>query len=129
MCHASNERGFTIVEALVAVVILGVTITALLAVFNAGIGMQHLADMAARASYLANDGLEEMRARFNAGNFDAIVEPAPNPMEVSPGFQRRIDVTSTGTSPNRMWTIRSTVTYSAGGVQRSVSYQTVLAEP
>lgn len=129
MYHMKNEKGFTLIEALVAIVLMGIVLTALFAMFSTGMSIQHAAEMNGIASDLANDGIEMMRARLNANDLASITEPVTNPETVSPGYVRTIDIDLTGSTPNRVWTITSTVTYTVGGGERNVSYQTVLAEP
>lgn len=129
MCHVRNDRGFSLIEALVAVVLMGIMLASLFGMFSTGIGIQHAADMKGTASDFANDGVEMMRALFNANDLDNIVTPAPNPVTVAPGFDRSLAVDPAGSAPNRIWTVTSTVTYTVNGVEKNVSYQTVLAEP
>jgi prepilin-type N-terminal cleavage/methylation domain-containing protein len=125
----TNDRGFTLIEALVAIVLLGIVLASLFAMFSTGIRIQHMAELNGTASDLASDGIETMRARLNANDLASIAEPHTNPETVEPGFERTIEVDQTGSTPNRMWTITSTVTYTVGGAEKSVSYTTVLAEP
>ena len=129
MFHLKSQSGISLVEVLVAVVLIGTAVAALLASLAYGISMQHLAEMAARASDLAGEGIEQMRAYLNAHDFSGLISMGSQPIEGSPGFNRALLVVPSGSMPHRVWTVTSIVTYAVKGTERSASFQTVLSEP
>ena len=130
----SDESGYSLVEVLVALVFIGVAVTALFTAITQGVYVQKAAEMEADASDLANQAIERYRSYFNAGNYDYLVTRSAAQEEAElaamgrPQFGRTITVSQSGTAPDRTWTIAATVTYDLKGKTRNVTCRTLFAE-
>lgn len=122
-----SESGLSLVEVLIAVVLVGVVIVALLQSITQAINVQRSAELASTASNLALESIESYRSYFNAHEYDKLVSKTSE--DVGDGdYSRSIDVMPAGTEPDRTWTISVTVTYQVRGSSRSVTHQTLFAE-
>jgi len=130
----SDESGYSLVEVLVALVFIGVAVTALFTAITQGVYVQKAAEMEADASDLANQAIERYRSYFNAGNYDYLITRSAAEEEAElaamgrPQFGRTITVSQSGTAPDRTWTIAATVTYDLKGKTRNVTCRTLFAE-
>ncbi|MDD2202479.1 MAG: prepilin-type N-terminal cleavage/methylation domain-containing protein [Firmicutes bacterium] len=122
-----SESGLSLVEILIAVVLVGVVIVALLRSITQAIDVQKSAELASTASNLALESIELYRCYFNAHEYNKLINRTSEDVG-DDAFSRSIDVTPTGTEPNRTWTISVTVTYQVRGSSRSVTHQTLFAE-
>ncbi|MDD3598513.1 MAG: hypothetical protein ACOX4C_03470 [Bacillota bacterium] len=122
-----SESGLSFVEVLIAVVLVGVVIVTLLYSIAEAINVQKSAELASAASNLALESIELYRSFFNTHEYDKLVSRTSEDIQYG-AFSRSVDVTPSGTEPNRTWTISVTVTYQAGGSSRSVTHQTLFAE-
>jgi prepilin-type N-terminal cleavage/methylation domain-containing protein len=140
-CRRDNRgrrtRGFTLIEAIVAIVILSVGVPGLVMALADSHRKRVDPVMATRARMLASERLEQVIAdRLSATRGYSYVTGANYPSESSitgfPGFSRTTTVTETGVSLSGGGTgykiVQVTVTYTDGrGANRSVAVSTVVA--
>ncbi|MCR4425382.1 MAG: type II secretion system GspH family protein [Firmicutes bacterium] len=129
-----SECGFTLLEVIVAIVLVGTGLIALLHSMGQAVDVDMLASRAQTAANLANETLELYRVYFNNHDYDLLVnqtETQQQPALDEAGyhlFRRSVSVTESGTAPNRYWTVSVTVRYAVKEQMRSVRFQTVFAE-
>ncbi len=134
MACAGGEKGYSLVEVLVALVFIGIALAALFTAITQAVYVQKAAEMEADASNLANQAIEKYRSYFNAGNYDYLVARSADEEEAElaamgrPQFRRTIVVTASGAAPDRTWTIAATVSYDMKGKTRNVACRTLFAE-
>jgi prepilin-type N-terminal cleavage/methylation domain-containing protein len=136
--QARSARGFTLIEAIVAIVILSVGVPGLVMALAESHRKRVDPVMASRARMLASERLEQVIAdRHSAWRGYSYVTGANYPSESSiagfVGFSRTTTVTETGVSlsgaGNGYKVVEVTVSYTDGrGASRSVSVSTVAAE-
>ena len=112
---ARNDRGFTFVEALVAIGILAGGMVAVAQLLVYSLQMHHLGRRTSEASGLAAAKLEQlMKANFDSSTAVAVTPVSPDPLsenvanhfDTASGYTRRWKVTA-GTVPNtRIVTLR-----------------------
>ena len=119
-----NRKGFTVLEAMIAVIILAIALLALLRVMPAGIRGSKLAEETTIATMLAQKKIEEARA----GSWPPSSSSDDFTSEGYPNFEYIIDITSVNpTAYLREVTV--TVSWPAGASdQRSVVLKTHVAK-
>jgi prepilin-type N-terminal cleavage/methylation domain-containing protein len=117
-----SERGFTLVEVLMAAIILLVAILAIATMFPTGRGNVDDAGKRSRAVALAQENLEIVK---NSA-FPPVTGgcPAPTPS----GHTCSMNVSLSGTSPNRLATVTVTVDWKGAPRSGNVSLVTRMAE-
>lgn len=122
------EDGFTLVEVLLALAIIGIVVVPLTALFveNAGSGAEAYSYL--RAAYLAQARIEELRALPFSG---VVSEPAVA-IPGAPGYLRQVAVTEQRTPmeialglPARLKQVTVTVTWDGG--RKNVSLSTLVS--
>ena len=117
-----NDWGFTLIEVLVAAVILLVAIIAIATMFPTGRGNVDDAGKRSRALALAQENLEIVKnSAFPPVGGSC---PAPTPS----GYTCSMNVSLSGTSPNRLATVTVTVGWKGAPRSGNVSLVTRIAE-
>ncbi len=128
------ESGYSLIEVLVALVVIGIAIGALFTAMSQAVYVQKAAEMEADASNLANQAIEKYRSYFNAGHYDRLVSVSAAEEEAELAamgmsrFRRTIAVTASGAPPDRCWAIEADVVYDLKGNSRNVVCRTLFAE-
>lgn len=142
MQAASNRTrpaaGFTLIEAVIAIVILSVALPAMLMALRDAQARRAEPVMSERARWLAAEALEDVIADRHSPSrgYGHIIEanyPAENPVAGFPGFSRTVQVAETDatlSTPGAGYkTVSVTVTYPrAGGGSHALMLETVLTE-
>lgn len=115
-----NSKGFTLVEVLVAIVILAVGVCGIAALQMKNVRVTGFNKDASVATALVQKKLEELKN----GDFDSIVSETAGVTES--GMKLTWDVSTSGTAPNRYKDVGVTVSW---GANRSVSCYTIITEP
>ncbi len=91
----SSQRGFTLVEVLVAAAIVTVALTAVAGGFQYALGVVEASRQHTTAIFLATERLEQVKAKALV-EFEAVTTanfPAENPVIGSPQYRRVVDIT------------------------------------
>jgi prepilin-type N-terminal cleavage/methylation domain-containing protein len=132
---SSNQRGFTLVEVLVAASIVTVALTAVAAGFQYALGVVEASRQQTTAVFLATQRLEQVKARALV-DFEGVTVanfPPENPVIDHPEYRRVVEVWPSSTGVVNTVRVQVTVayrpvaaTFSARG-QRMVMLATVLS--
>jgi prepilin-type N-terminal cleavage/methylation domain-containing protein len=102
----TRERGFTLAEMLVALAILLVGITSLLAALTSGVGLRRGADARVEAGLLAGEVIHQLRQQAFAPGQDgaSVLEAAPRPLQGDhprfPGMRWSVTYTAAAERPD-----------------------------
>lgn len=122
-----NSSGFTILEVLIAVVILTVGLIGTAGLLMGVIRTNHLSNEMARATALAQSSMERLRQVGYIGALEAgqsVTETITQDSEIPEGFSRTTEVFSTGTTGAKG--VRVTVTFPSFGLH-TVELKTIIA--
>jgi prepilin-type N-terminal cleavage/methylation domain-containing protein len=117
-----NDRGFTLVELLVAATILLVAVLAIATMFPTGRGNVDDAGKRSRAIALARENLEVVKNSAFPPVTGGCLAPTPS------GYTCNMNVSLGGTSPNRLATVTVTVGWKGAPRSGNVSLATRIAE-
>ena len=113
-------RGMTILEVLVATLLISVLALIIFSSFGIGLRAASLASRMSAATSLAEDALTRATADPCGSSMRAAAQSGVG--EPPPGFQR--DITVRQVTPPNLWEISATVTWTQERVQRSVTLTT-----
>jgi prepilin-type N-terminal cleavage/methylation domain-containing protein len=118
----NNNKGFTLVESLIAIVLLSIGILGLSAMTIGTIQGLTFSDKQTIAMTLARDRLEQIK---QAGYVNATSEPYNTPAGYEQ-FQRRVDVTNNTPQPNTRTIVVTVAWQDSAGSSRQVVLRTVI---
>lgn len=125
---SAGEGGFTLVEVVLALAIIGIIVVPLTALFIANAGSGAEAYSYLRAAYLAQARIEEFRAL----PFSSVVSEPAAAVPDAPGYLRQVTVTEQRTTteillglPARLKQVTVTVTWDGG--RKNVSLSTLIS--
>lgn len=138
MTRNVRTRGFTLIEAIAAVVVLAVAMPAMLFALSDAQRSRAMPVMAERGRWLAAEQLEDIIAdrHSTTRGYSYVVNgnyPAQTSIPGFPGYARSVSIAETGPTLSGAGTgyktVTVTVTYSGpGGVSRSFSLATAITE-
>ena len=116
----ARQRGFTMIEVMVAILLTAIAIIGILALFMAQSRASAYSRHTSEASVLAEDGLEKLRATATPAN-ETLTDVDERGQ--SPGIYTRTAVVSAliGAPPSAYYDIQVVVTWDEDGVARSVT--------
>jgi type IV pilus modification protein PilV len=123
---STAQSGFTLIECLVAIVILALGLTGVVGCFTAALVSNQRASHLQLATSIAQDTIEDMRSRgFGGVDYDAF--PASSTISQLPGGTKTISFTTPYLSNARLLKVSVNVSWrNAGGATKHVILQTVL---
>jgi prepilin-type N-terminal cleavage/methylation domain-containing protein len=120
-------RGFTLAECLVAVVILGVGLVAVVGCLTAALLTGQTANHTAVATAAAQDTLEEMRSR-GFGSISYAEFPASSPVAELRQGQRTVEITDSYKGDSRLKKVKVDISWRSRGATTShVRLETVVS--
>lgn len=123
----TNQRGFTLIEVVVALTILLVVMVGLITMTGKTANIAAISDRQEAATQLVNDRLDQIRVDPNYTTLDSIYATTESSFPTLPGFTRVTTIIRTTSSSNDFK--RITVSVTGPGLSAAVARTVTVAAP
>lgn len=121
-----KNKGFTLLEILLAIVIVSIGISALIGAYNAGILFSSDIENTDIALNIARQKMEEIKNKNTS--FDSIVDAGPSTDAVFQDFSLEVATSFVAGTSNEMKQVDVIVTWDAPGGQANITLTTLVAD-